>query len=341
MGTARGVAKIGGVRLGEVAHYPLRTFVAVSNRYRFNPNRLNYEPVARGWRYYLRNYGLYVVLTLAMAAGFVVVFYVLYDSPQVRQIKAQNDQLAQSVAGYGMQIDSMDATLTALDARNRSLYKEILNAEPIEPNISDSARESLQVILGDEASMDFIESRVSALEGKVDSQGVTQQLFVAMATERKEELARLPSIRPTPTEIISGFGIRRHPIFKRDYSHQGIDFKADLDSPVYATADGVVKRVGTPDKGLGLMVILDHGNGFETRYAHLAGATVRSGQRVKRGDVIARSGASGLCKGPHLYYEIRKDGKPVDPIDYFFHDLSPEKLIEYRRKAAQYNESMG
>lgn len=311
--------------------------------YRFDPKRLNYEPVRRSWRYYVRHFGLYVVLALGFAGLFVAGFYAVYDSPQVRQMKAQNEQLKESVTAYSSRIDSIDNSLEHLDLRNRNLYRQILNADPIDLTASDTQKDSLARMLEgeSEASMDALESRVSALEGKVDSQRTTEQLIVAMAEEHKDELARLPSIRPIPTEIISGFGIRRHPIFKRDFPHNGIDFKADLKSVVYATADGTVSRVGTPDKGLGLMIVINHGNGFETRYAHLSSATVRVGQRVKRGQEIGFSGASGLCKGPHLYYEIRKDDQPVDPIDYFFHDLSPEKLIEYRRKASQYNESMG
>ncbi|MDX2063998.1 MAG: M23 family metallopeptidase [Bacteroidia bacterium] len=313
----------------------------MAQHYRYNPHRLRYEPVSKGPLYLLRTYGLYIITTALMAVVALVVVYAVYDSPRVRQQKAQNAKLSAAVASYSVQIDTLKAWVNEFEHRNRNLYREILNADPIELQPEPALSDSLKKIFEGTDNLEAIETRLSALEGRVEVQGSTQEAMVAMAEERKDELARIPSIRPVATEIISGFGTRRHPIFKKDFDHQGIDFKADLGSPIYATADGWVLKVGTPDKGLGLMIVLDHRNDYETRYAHLDRSVVKAGQRVRRGQLIGYSGESGLCKGPHLYYEIRKAGVPIDPIDFFFHDLTPDQLIEARRKAAQYNESMG
>lgn len=313
----------------------------MAEKYKYNAQRLLFEPVKKGPVYYLRTVGPYVALTLGLGLGFVLLFYLVYDSPRTSLVKNQNRQLASAIGLYDQKIDSMSTQLALLDARNRKLYKDILNADPIDIDSQVQQAPDSLVALFEGENYDELETRVSALEGRVTEQTATQNYIVEMAKERKEELAFIPSIRPLPSEILSGFGTRKHPIFKKDFEHNGIDFKADLGSPIYATADGWVKTVGSPDKGLGTMIIIDHRNGYETRFGHLSKAAVRSGQRVKRGDIIGYSGDSGLAKGPHLYYELRKDGKPVDPIDYFFHDLSPTQLIDFKRKAAQYNESMG
>jgi murein DD-endopeptidase MepM/ murein hydrolase activator NlpD len=313
----------------------------VANRFRYNPQRLLFEPVKKGFWYYVRTLGPYVGFTLVMSVVFVLVFYSLYDSPRTSLMKNQNRQLSASIQQYDQQIDSMGGKLTALETRNKQLYRDILNADPIELDSQDKQAPDSVVALFEGKSYDDLETRVNALEGRVSEQNATQAYLVEMAKSRKEELAFIPSIRPLPSEVLSGFGVRRHPIFKKDFDHRGIDFRADLGSPIYATADGWVKTVGSPDKGLGTMVIINHRNGYETRFGHLSKAAVRVGQRLKRGDIIGYSGDSGLCKGPHLYYEIRKGGGAIDPIDYFFHDLSPTQLIDFRRKASQYNESMG
>jgi len=161
-----------------------------------------------------------------------------------------------------------------------------------------------------------------------------------LASLSKADLRRIPTMRPISTEVISGFGKRKSPITKLDKNHSGIDLKANIGTPVKATADGIVVAVDSRGSGIGNYITIQHGFGYVTTYACLSKFEVHTGKQVKRGQIIGYSGNSGLSKGPHLHYEITKNGKLVDPIDYFTTDLSPKDLVEYKKKASQYNESM-
>ena len=143
---------------------------------------------------------------------------------------------------------------------------------------------------------------------------------------------RIPAIQPVINKQLSlltaSYGMRIHPFYKTLQSHQGVDYTVPEGSSVFATADGVVKETATRNSTSGKTVVIDHGNGYETRYANLSEINVQKGQRVRRGDIIALSGNTGLSLAPHLHYEVRYQGMRVDPVHYFFMELSPE---EYRR----------
>ena len=129
-----------------------------------------------------------------------------------------------------------------------------------------------------------------------------------------------------------------HPFYKIRKFHKGVDFSARKGTPIYATGDGVVKVVKRSRKGYGNMIIIDHGYGYETLYAHMSKFNVRQGQKVKRGDVIGYVGSTGLSMAPHLHYEVHKDGRPVNPIYYFHNDLTPDDyalMIEKDRHTHQ------
>ena len=142
----------------------------------------------------------------------------------------------------------------------------------------------------------------------------------------------IPSIQPVInkqlTLLTASYGMRIHPFFKTLQAHQGVDYTIPEGSRVFATADGVVRNVSSRSSTQGRTVVIDHGNGYETSYSHLSKINVRKGQQVRRGDIIALSGDTGLSLAPHLHYEVRKDGMRVDPVHYFFMELSPG---EYQR----------
>jgi murein DD-endopeptidase MepM/ murein hydrolase activator NlpD len=144
----------------------------------------------------------------------------------------------------------------------------------------------------------------------------------------------LPAIKPINGYITSGFGMRIHPVYKRMLFHTGTDFSAPVGSRVFATGDGVVTFSGF-DKGYGKKVIIDHGYGYQTIYAHLSKAMIRQGQHIKRGEVIAFSGNSGVSTGPHLHYEVRKDNIQVNPTAYFFDDMAPEKFMTLQKQSQE------
>ena len=142
----------------------------------------------------------------------------------------------------------------------------------------------------------------------------------------------MPALKPMEGEYSSkGFGLRMHPVLGIFKTHQGLDIANDVGTPVYAPADGIVEMAGHSGGGYGIVVVIRHGYGFQTLYAHLSKISVRDGQRIKRGDLIAKSGKTGLVTGPHLHYEVRYKGVSQNPIDYFLDDVS---VAEYHRQIA-------
>ena len=163
-----------------------------------------------------------------------------------------------------------------------------------------------------------------------------------LVMRKKEMLASIPAVQPIPNEDLTqtagGFGMRIHPIHKIPKFHAGMDFTAKTGTPIYATGDGRVTFADYATNGYGTHVVVDHGFDYQTLYAHLSELKVRSGQKVKRGDVIGLVGTTGLSAGPHLHYEVHKNGEPVDPANYYFNDLTPEeyaRMLELSRNAGQ------
>ena len=153
---------------------------------------------------------------------------------------------------------------------------------------------------------------------------------------KDKDFTSLPVIKPVADKylnrVASGFGTRFHPILKVNKVHNGLDFAASVGTPIYATGDGKVKMAGF-NSGYGNVVVIKHGNGYETLYAHMSRIKTSNGKRVKRGDVIGYVGSTGLSTGPHLHYEIHKEGKPVNPVMYFYDDVDPDAFIKIYQNA--------
>lgn len=171
---------------------------------------------------------------------------------------------------------------------------------------------------------------MSRLKGEVMVQQQNYREVVNRLDFNKEYFASMPAIKPMPGFYSTReFGVRLHPVLGIKRLHEGLDIVNDIGTPVVATGDGVVQLAGHSGGGFGLVVVINHRFGFQSVYAHLSKISVREGQRVKRGDLIARSGKSGLVSGPHLHYEVRKNGVSQNPMDYFFDDVTVQ---EYRKQ---------
>lgn len=190
--------------------------------------------------------------------------------------------------------------------------------ERYEFNLSDAEAEKL---LGE------LFSKLNKLEREVSLQQKSYEEIYKQYKTNQEKFKHIPAILPLKGGLTSKFGYRKHPILGIWAMHEGVDLVVDVGTPVYATGDGVVSYVGHRGR-YGLLVEIDHGFGYVTLYAHLSKAFVREGQKVKRGDRIGLSGATGLVTAPHLHYEVWKDGVPQNPINYFFEDIDPAKYKE-------------
>lgn len=173
---------------------------------------------------------------------------------------------------------------------------------------------------------------LSQLEREVELQKKSYEEITRKYEYNKEFFKHLPAIKPCEGDYsMNGFGMRIHPVLGVWRMHEGLDIIADVGTPVYATGDGTVSFAGRTASGYGAVVEINHGYGYTTLYAHLSQIRVRSGQKVKRGELIARSGRSGLVSGPHLHYEVRLNGRRLNPVDHFFDDI---QAASYRARLA-------
>jgi murein DD-endopeptidase MepM/ murein hydrolase activator NlpD len=165
-----------------------------------------------------------------------------------------------------------------------------------------------------------------------------------MVKNKEKLLAAIPAIQPVSdkdlTRIASGFGTRIDPVYKVPKYHAGLDFAAPIGTPIYATADGVVTDAGYNEGGYGNRVVINHGFGYETLYGHMYRVKARQGQKVKRGEVIGYVGSTGKSTGPHCHYEVHRNGNPVDPVYYFYNDLTPEQYDRLLKLAQTANQSL-
>jgi murein DD-endopeptidase MepM/ murein hydrolase activator NlpD len=185
--------------------------------------------------------------------------------------------------------------------------------------------------------------RLDRLTKKLVVQSRSFDEVITLAKNKEAMLASIPAIQPVSNEkltrVASGFNWRIHPIYKVRHFHTGIDFTAPRGTEIYATGDGVVEDVTSKGRGYGNHIIIDHGFGYQTLYAHMSKFKVRKGEKVKRGDVIGYVGSTGTSTAPHLHYEVIKNGEKINPMNFFFNDLSPEEYEKVIELSSQSNQS--
>ncbi len=287
-----------------------------------------------GWAFRAAAYG--AVVSLLLVAGAITVLFTPWGTPGARLVAAQNEALQQDIAAIEARFAELEDTLAVIARRDEQM--RMLAGLPVEATpVNESATDASTVMtaslggVGEEPREGAIPIRRRPFLGRLgwsarpDVEGLIaraadlSQSFanVSDTLQRNfERFATTPSIMPTSGWLSSQFtNSRFHPILHENRPHEGIDVTAPTGTPIVAPATGTVRFAGS-DKGFGLTVEIDHGNGIRTRFAHCSRLAVRAGQRVTRGQLIAAVGSTGLSTAPHLHYEIHVNGKPVDPLTY-------------------------
>ena len=316
-------------------------------KYKFNPESLSYSRIEITFRQkVLKVIGYSMVFIVISIIG--VLFYTfLFDSPEVKGLKRQNSELLVSVELFNKQLDKITMTLQDMQRRDDNLYRTIFEAEPLNSSVREAGvggadrYDELQK-MADPKLVTQTAKRLDKITRKIVIQSKSYDELTRMAMSKEKMLASIPAIQPISnkdlTRTASGWGFRIHPIYKIRKFHYGIDFTAPTGIEVYATGDGTIERIESSQRGYGNCIIVDHGYGMKTLYGHLSGFTVKQGQKVNRGDVIAFVGNTGLSTSPHLHYEVFRNGEKVNPINYFFNDLTAEeydKMIEISMSMGQ------
>lgn len=310
-------------------------------RYYYDTETCTYEKVQWNFRSFLREAGVYVSGSLVLGGLMWWGSYTFMDSPKEKMLRQQNEEMRAQLGVFSDKLNVVEAKLEEIHQKDNNLYRSILNENEITESVWDggvggSGKYTEMTV----EELNETSRRVDELTYKMELQSKSFDKLMSSSEKVKEKMKRIPSIRPVAGGIVSGFGNRIHPINKVRHIHSGIDFVAKSGTPVVATADGEVVVSGIKGNGYGIHVDINHGFGYLTKYAHLSKVAVNVGQKVKRGDIIGYTGNTGLSKGPHLHYEIEKNGKKINPIDYFSSDLSPQQYVQLRKEADHENESM-
>ncbi len=281
-------------------------------------------------------------LVLALAVSLLILYTSYFESPKELLLKNEVKEMEFYYEKLSDEVIKMREILTSLEYRDDNIYRQVLGAEPIEKSIRDAGAggseryadirnkkfASKNLIIG-------ISEDVDKLRRKIYIESKSHDEIIELAEGKEKMFAAIPAIQPISNQelyrLASGFGMRTHPVYKVKKMHTGIDFAAPTGTPVYATADGKVITVKVRFSGYGKTIEIDHGFGYVTRFAHLHDFNVKEGQQVKRGELIGYVGNTGLSTAPHLHYEVLLNRKPINPVHYFFNDLSPveyEKILE-------------
>ncbi|HEX3007460.1 MAG TPA: M23 family metallopeptidase [Bacteroidales bacterium] len=245
-------------------------------------------------------------------------------------------------------LNQIEDVLADIEQRDDNIYRTIFEADPIPRSVRQAGfggvnrYEEIEKINNSDLILNTAQ-RLDKISKQLYVQSKSFDEVIERALDREQMLASLPAIQPVANKDLSrtasGYGWRVHPIYKIRKFHEGMDFTAPTGTEIYATADGVIAEIETNEhRGYGNMALVDHGYGYETVYAHMERIKVKIGQHVKRGDVIGYVGNTGLSTGPHLHYEVRKNGKAVNPINFYFNDLSPnefDQIIEISSNSGQ------
>ena len=314
--------------------------------YYFNPKTLSFEKKEFSLKETVKRVVWFLATAVSFSAIIIWISFYLIDSPKELMLRRENNELKNELKKLDRQIDELTLMSKDIQERDDKIYRTIFETDPVpmserypflvEKNEYDNIKDEDVIKM-----LNNIHLKADKLCIELATQSYSFDTIANLVNTRSEMLQSIPAIRPLPNmyEISSGFGYRYHPILKVLRPHTGIDISAAKGTPVHATADGVVSRKEA-GSGYGIAVVLNHGYSYQTVYAHLSKKLVKPGERVKRGQIIGYVGNTGLSFGTHLHYEVIKNGKHVNPVHYFFNDITPEEYDAILKSSQKVNQAL-
>jgi murein DD-endopeptidase MepM/ murein hydrolase activator NlpD len=309
-------------------------------KYVYNKQTLHFEKFTVKWYVYVLRFLGFVSLSFVFGVALVIVAYNYVDSPKEKQLKREIAAMKLQYELLNEKLDQMGEVLKGLEERDDNIYRVIFEAEAIPQSIRNAGTggsykyRELKNYENSELMIDITE-KVDKLAKKMYIQSKSYDEITKLIREKETMLASIPAIQPISNKDLkrfaSGYGMRIHPVYKTPMMHWGVDFTAPVGTEIYCTGNGKVVDINFERRGLGYHVVVDHGYGYQTVYAHMSKVKVKKGQKVNRGEVLGYVGNTGTSTGPHLHYEVVKNGKRINPINFFYNDLTPEeyeKMIE-------------
>lgn len=331
---------------GLLLYVSCRFFMAKKKKFHYNPETLSFEEVRTTFKSISGKFFLQILAGAFIGIIFFLAFSFFLDSPEERRLKRENRQLEIQYRLLNRKYDEMNAVLSSLRQRDNNLYRVIFQADSIPEAIRHKTMTGSRSYdeLSDMSTVAvFLEAKNKSedLERQIYIQSKSYDDIVELLAEHAEKLRHIPAIQPVLNRdlrrLASGFGYRIDPVYRTRRMHQGMDFSAPVGTDIFATGDGMVTYAGWK-QGYGNTVVIDHGFGYETLYGHMHKIDVRVNQKVTRAEVIGHVGNTGKSTGPHLHYEVIYRGNHVDPLNFYFLDLSPEEydqMIHLAQNAGQ------
>ncbi|MBA3704749.1 MAG: M23 family metallopeptidase [Bacteroidetes bacterium] len=316
-------------------------------KYKFNTKSLTYEKVTVPILKRIGQALSYLAIGLVFASITTFVAYNYFDSPKEKQLKREIAELTLQYELLNNRMGEVTEVLVDIEERDNNVYRTIFEAEPIPSSIRKAGFggvDRYKELQGYNNSNLMVETskRLDRISKQLYIQSKSFDEVAKLVKNKEKLLASIPAIQPVSNVDLrhqpGGFGWRTHPIYKTPEFHPGMDFAAPVGTEIYATGDGVIERADNTATGYGNHVVINHGYGYQTLYAHMVKFIVRVGQQVKRGQLIGYVGSTGLSTAPHVHYEVVKGGQKTNPINYYYNDLTPEqyqKLIELSAQSSQ------
>ena len=319
------------------------------NNFKFNDKTLEYEKVEVSFLKRLKKAGLHLGLSVVLAMIIIIISYPLITRYTEKEKNQEIEKLQETYSKMNQQVQDISNELEILKMRDDSIYSGIFGVSPVSKSLrigGTGGTDEFDYLKGYDNSDLMLQSAqlVKSLENQLKIHKKGFDRIDKLAHTRSKKLSHIPAVQPIHNRnlirVASGFGMRIHPVYNVPKMHYGIDFTAKTGTDIYATGDGKVERVRKSYSGYGKHVIINHGFGYKTLYAHMHDFSVTQGQKVKRGDIIGQVGNTGTSTGPHLHYEVIRNNKKIDPTNFFFNDLNYEEYQEMIKISSQIKTSL-
>ena len=318
-------------------------------KYYYDSDSLSFKEIKNDNKTWLKYFGIYLIGTSLSALFFILVASYFFESPKEKYLKRELENMKINYNQLSDKMDDVETVLENVEERDNNIYRIYFESKPI----TDDERKAgfgginrYKKLDGYEFSsiIKDVTKRLDIIQKRLIIQSKSLDYIGDLAKDKEKFLSSIPAIQPVNnddlTRVASGFGNRIDPFTKAIRFHHGIDFTAPRGTPVYATGDGYIERVDSRSSGYGKHIRINHGYGYISLYAHLHKYNVVKNQKVKRGDLIGYVGSTGRSSAPHLHYEIFKDGVRINPINFYYGDLSSSEYQELIKQSSLLNQSL-
>jgi len=317
-------------------------------KYYYDTKTLSYKRIQLSKLEKTKRYLLFFSSSLFLSLAILLVFFQFFDSPKENKLKNEIKNLSTQYKVIDESMRQIEIVLDDIQQRDDNIYRTIFEADPIPKSIRKQGFGGVNRYkkFAGYSNSDIIintTTKIDQLTKQLYLQSKSFDDIINLAKDKSKMLASIPAIQPVSNKqlsrMASGYGYRIHPIYKTRKMHAGMDFSAKTGTEIYATGDGVISKVRRSKRGYGNHVKINHGFGYETLYAHMSKYIVRKGQKVKRGEIIGYVGNTGTSVAPHLHYEVHKNKRKINPVNFYYNDLNPEEYEKMIEISLQSNQS--